>query len=250
MDLQDKVAVITGGSGGLGKATAEAFLAKGSKIAILDLDEGGARELIDNNPGRVKFYKTDVTSEEVVKSNLDEIVQDFGAVNICINCAGFGPSVKTYSSRKGPHPLDHFQNIINVNLVGTFNVLRLAVEKMAANDGEEKGVIINTASVAFMDGQKGQAAYSASKAGIVGMTLPIARDLGDLGIRINVIAPGVMGTPAMLAVPDELRQGLEQKVQFPQRLGYPAEFGLLATQIAENGYLNGETIRLDGAIRM
>ena len=140
--------------------------------------------------------------------------------------------------------------MINVNLVGTFNVLRLAVEKMSANEGEEKGVIINTASVAYMGGQKGQAAYSASKAGIVGMTLPIARDLAEVGVRINVIAPGVMGTPAMLAVPDQLRQGLEQQVQFPKRLGQPEEFGLLATQIAENGYLNGETIRLDGAIRM
>ncbi|MEM1402139.1 MAG: SDR family NAD(P)-dependent oxidoreductase [Pseudomonadota bacterium] len=250
MELQNKVAVITGGSGGLGSAAARAFLAKGARVAIFDLAEGDASILAESFPGAVEFYKTDVTSEEVVKRQLDKVLTDFGSVDVCVNCAGFGPSVKTYSSRKGPHPLEHFQNIINVNLVGTFNVLRLAVEKMTANDGDEKGVIINTASVAYMDGQKGQAAYSASKAGIVGMTLPIARDLAELGIRINVIAPGVMGTPAMLAVPEELRKGLEEQVQFPKRLGLPDEFGLLATQIAENGYLNGETIRLDGGIRM
>ena len=187
---------------------------------------------------------------DYVAANINQVVEDFGSIDVCINCAGFGPSAKTYSSRKGPHPLEQFQSVINVNLVGTFNVLRLAVEKMSANEGEEKGVIINTASVAYMDGQKGQAAYSASKAGIVGMTLPIARDLAELGVRINVIAPGLMGTPAMMAMPEDFRQGLEQLVQYPKRLGQPEEFALLATQIAENPYLNGETIRLDGAIRM
>ena len=250
MNLENKVAVVTGGSSGLGKATVESFLAKGAYVAIFDLNEAGAQELTQQHPGRVNFYKTDVTNEENVQINLDQVVQDFGALNVCVNCAGFGLSIKTYSKRKGAHPLEHFQNTINVNLVGTFNVLRLAVEKMAENEGDEKGVIINTASVAYMDGQQGQAAYSASKGGIVGMTLPIARDLGSLGIRINVIAPGVMGTPPMLAAPEELRKGLEQQVQSPKRLGLPEEFGLLATQIAENGYLNGETIRLDGAIRM
>jgi len=250
MDLQDKVTIITGGSGGLGIAAAKAFLGKGARVAVFDLQEGDAKALAEDNPGLVNFYQTDVTSEEVVANNINQVVADFGSIDICINCAGFGPSAKTYSSRKGPHPLDRFQNVINVNLVGTFNVLRLAVEKMSVNEGEEKGVIINTASVAYMDGQKGQAAYSASKAGIVGMTLPIARDLADLGIRINVIAPGLMGTPAMMAMPEEFRQGLEQLVQYPKRLGQPEEFGLMATQIAENSYLNGETIRLDGAIRM
>ena len=158
MQLADKVTVITGGAGGLGRAAAEAFLAKGGKVAIFDLAADGASDLIEANPDSVRFYQTDVTSEDVVASNLDQVVQDFGSVDICINCAGFGPSVKTYSSRKGPHPLDHFQNILNVNLVGTFNVLRLAVAKMADNESDEKGVIINTASVAYMDGQKGQAA--------------------------------------------------------------------------------------------
>ncbi|MEM8563202.1 MAG: SDR family NAD(P)-dependent oxidoreductase [Pseudomonadota bacterium] len=250
MDLENKVAIITGGSGGLGSAAANAFLEKAACVAIYDLQEGDAPALVEKYPGRVKFYETNVTSEESVSNSINQTVADLGSLDICINCAGFGPSVKTYSKRKGPHPLDHFQNVLNVNLVGTFNVLRLAAEKMADNDGEEKGVIINTASVAYMDGQKGQAAYSASKAGIVGMTLPIARDLAELGIRINVIAPGVMGTPAMLAVPEALRQGLESMVQFPKRLGQPEEFGLLATQIVENGYLNGETVRLDGGIRM
>ncbi|MEM9024802.1 MAG: SDR family NAD(P)-dependent oxidoreductase [Bacteroidota bacterium] len=250
MDLQDKVTIITGGSGGLGIAAAKSFLDKGARVAVFDLQEGEVGSLAEAKPGTIKFYETNVTSEDNVANNINQVIEDFGSIDVCINCAGFGPSAKTYSSRKGPHPLDQFQNVINVNLVGTFNVLRLAAEKMSANEGEEKGVIINTASVAYMDGQKGQAAYSASKAGIVGMTLPIARDLADLGIRINVIAPGIMGTPAMMAMPEEFRQGLEQLVQYPRRLGLPEEFGLLATQIAENAYLNGETIRLDGAIRM
>ena len=250
MDLQNKVTIITGGSGGLGMAAAKAFLAKGAKVAVFDLEEGGAKALAKENAGQLKYYKTNVTREDNVAANINQVMEDFGSIDVCINCAGFGPSAKTYSSRKGPHPLDQFQNVINVNLVGTFNVLRLAVEKMTSNDGEEKGVIINTASVAYMDGQKGQAAYSASKAGIVGMTLPIARDLAELGVRINVIAPGLMGTPAMMAMPEDFRQGLERLVQYPKRLGQPEEFALLATQIAENPYLNGETIRLDGAIRM
>ena len=250
MDLQKKVTIITGGSGGLCMAAAKALLAKGAKVGVFDLEEGGAKALAKENAGQLKYYKTNVTREDNVAANINQVVEDFGSIDVCINCAGFGPSAKTYSSRKGPHPLDQFQNVINVNLVGTFNVLRLAVEKMSANKGEEKGVIINTASVAYMDGQKGQAAYSASKAGIVGMTLPIARDLAELGVRINVIAPGLMGTPAMMAMPEDFRQGLERLVQYPKRLGQPEEFALLATQIAENPYLNGETIRLDGAIRM
>jgi 3-hydroxyacyl-CoA dehydrogenase/3-hydroxy-2-methylbutyryl-CoA dehydrogenase len=250
MDLRDKVTIITGGSGGLGMAAAKAFLAKGAKVAVFDLQEGDAKALAESHPGQVKYYETNVTSEENVATNIDQVVADFGAIDVCINCAGFGPSAKTYSSRNGPHPLDQFQSVINVNLVGTFNVLRLAVEKMSTNEGEEKGVVINTASVAYMDGQKGQAAYSASKAGIVGMTLPIARDLAELGVRVNVIAPGLMGTPAMMAMPEDFRQGLERLVQYPKRLGQPEEFALLATQIVENPYLNGETIRLDGAIRM
>ena len=250
MQLDNKVTIITGGSGGLGIAAAKSFLEKGARVAIFDLQEGDAKALAEENPGKVKFYETDVTSEEVVANNINQVVEDFGAIDICINCAGFGPGTKTYSSSKGPHPLNQFQNVINVNLVGTFNVLRLAAEKMSANTGEEKGVIINTASIAYMDGQKGQAAYSASKAGIVGMTLPIARDLAEFGIRINVIAPGLMGTPAMMAMPEDFRHGLERLTQNPKRLGQPEEFGLLATQIVENSYLNGETIRLDAATRM
>ena len=250
MQLDNKVTIITGGSGGLGIAAAKSFLEKGARVAIFDLQEGDAKALAEENPGKVKFYETDVTSEEIVANNINQVVEDFGSIDICINCAGFGPGAKTYSSSKGPHPLNHFQNVINVNLVGTFNVLRLAAEKMSANTGEEKGVIINTASIAYMDGQKGQAAYSASKAGIVGMTLPIARDLAEFGIRINVIAPGLMGTPAMMAMPEDFRHGLERLTQNPKRLGQPEEFGLLATQIVENSYLNGETIRLDAATRM
>ena len=250
MQLDNKVTIITGGSGGLGIAAAKSFLEKGARVAIFDLQEGDAKALAEENPGKVKFYETDVTSEEIVANNINQVVEDFGSIDICINCAGFGPGAKTYSSSKGPHPLNHFQNVINVNLVGTFNVLRLAAEKMSANTGEEKGVIINTASIAYMDGQKGQAAYSASKAGIVGMTLPIARDLAEFGIRINVIAPGLMGTPAMMAMPEDFRHGLERLTQNPKRLGQPEEFGLLATQIVENSYLTRETIRLDAATRM
>lgn len=250
MDLQNKVAIITGGSGGLGMAAAKAFLAKGAKVAVFDLQEGDARALAEANPGQIKYYETNVTSEENVAANINQVVEDFGSIDVCINCAGFGPSAKTYSSRKGPHPLDQFQNVINVNLVGTFNVLRLATEKMSANEGEEKGVIINTASVAYMDGQKGQAAYSASKAGVAGMTLPLAREMASLGIRVNTIAPGVFETPMMAGMTDEVRDPLIAMVQFPKRLGDPDEYGRLVEHILTNGYLNGETIRLDAAIRM
>lgn len=252
MNLTDKVAVVTGASSGLGRAAMDSLIGKGAKVAIFDLNNDSFENIKAQHGDNVRFYHTDVTNEEEVQENLERVVANFGAINICVNCAGFGTSKKTFSTRNGPFPLDLFKKIIDVNLVGTFNVLRLAVEQMAKNELEDgqRGVIVNTSSVAYMDGQAGQVAYSASKAGIVGMTLPIARDLRSLGVRVNTIAPGIMGTEIVKSAPKELIEGLVAQVQCPSRLGLPSEFGLLVSQIIENNYLNGEVIRLDGAIRM
>ena len=253
MDLQDKVAVVTGGASGLGRATTEAFLAKGAKVVIFDLNEeagnGAAAELGDN----CRFEKVNVADEASVQAAIANVLAGFGALHVAVNCAGIGSAMKTYGS-KGPHSLEIFQKVISVNLVGTFNVTRLAAEAMAKNDpvteDGERGVIINTASVAAFDGQVGQVAYSASKGGVVGMTLPIARDLSSYGIRVNVIAPGIFNTPLMNAAPDAVKLPLVEMTQFPKRLGHPPEYGQLACQMVENGFFNGEVVRLDGSIRM
>ena len=249
MDLQNKVAIITGGSGGLGMAAAKAYLAKGAKVAVFDLQEGDAGALAEANPGQIKYYETNVTTEENVAANINQVVEDFGSIDVCINCAGFGPSAKTYSRRKGPHPLEQFQNVINVNLVGTFNVLRLAVEKMSANEGDEKGVIINTASIAAFEGQIGQVAYTAAKAGIAGMCLTMARDLGPVGIRALAIAPSLFATGLTKGIPDEFAKALTKDAAFPKRLGKPEEFAKLVAAIVENPMLNGQCIRLDAGQR-
>ena len=256
MDVSGKVAVITGGASGLGEATTRSFIAKGGKVAILDLDrqkeraDGLSSELGADN---VAFFATDVTNTDQVKAALEGTVKKFGAIHVNVNCAGLGAAAKTLG-RDGPYPLETFQFIINVNLIGTFNTLRLCSEVMDRNepiteDGE-KGVIINTASVAAFDGQMGQAAYSASKGAVVGMTLPIARDLARNGIRICTIAPGIFNTPLMAMAPDKVRDPLIAMTQFPKRLGVAPEFAAMALHIVENTYLNGETIRLDGGIRM
>ena len=200
----------------------------------------------------VRFQKTDVTNEEQVKDALALVVKEFGTIHICVNCAGIGIGQKTVS-KNGAHELTAFEKVIKINLIGTFNVLRLCAEIMQDNepiDGEERGVIVNTASVAAFDGQIGQVAYSASKGGIVGMTLPIARDLARSGIRCLTIAPGLFMTPLFQAAPPEVIESLEKQVPFPSRLGKPAEYGKLVQSIVENPMLNGEVIRLDGAIRM
>jgi 3-hydroxyacyl-CoA dehydrogenase/3-hydroxy-2-methylbutyryl-CoA dehydrogenase len=253
MDISGKVAVVTGGASGLGKAIVEKLVAEGGSAAIFDLNEAAGNELADQLGDAVIYQAVNVTDEDSVQQAVDHVVEHFGAIHICINCAGIGNAARTVG-KNGVFPLDTFNAVIQVNLVGSFNVLRLAAEKMAVNkptneDGE-RGVIINTASVAAYEGQIGQAAYSASKGGIVGMTLPIARDLASLGIRVNTIVPGLINTPLFNGLPDEAISYLSEQVLYPKRLGRPDEIAHLAASIIENSYINGECIRMDGGIRM
>jgi NAD(P)-dependent dehydrogenase (short-subunit alcohol dehydrogenase family) len=253
MDISGKVAVVTGGASGLGKAIVEKLVAEGAKAAIFDLNEAAGSELAKQLGDAVIYQSVNVTEEASVQQAINNVVETFGAIHICVNCAGIGNAARTVG-KKGVFPLDAFNMVIQVNLVGTFNVLRLAAEKMATNepvneDGE-RGVIINTASVAAYEGQIGQAAYSASKGGIVGMTLPVARDLASLGIRVNTIVPGLINTPLFNGLPEEAINYLSQQVLYPKRLGKPEEIAHLAASIIENTYINGECIRMDGGIRM
>lgn len=253
MQITDKVAIVTGGVSGLGRATTELLLSKGAKVVIFDLNEAQGQGVAAELGANCAFVKVNVADEDSVKAGIEFALGKFGAIHVCVNCAGIGSASKTYSS-KGPHDLGAFTKVIQVNLIGTFNVLRLAAEAMArnepVNDDGERGVIINTASAAAFDGQVGQVAYSASKGGIVGMTLPIARDLSTYGIRINTIAPGIFNTPLMNAAPDNVKMPLIEATQFPKRLGHPPEYALLVASMIENGFFNGEVVRLDGAIRM
>jgi NAD(P)-dependent dehydrogenase (short-subunit alcohol dehydrogenase family) len=252
VDIKDKIVMITGGASGLGLATAKHLAVRGAKIVLLDLNEENLESAPKEIDGETLTFKTNVTEEESVQNAIDQTLEKFGALHGLVNCAGIGSASKTVS-KNGAHPLDYFKLVVEINLIGTFNVLRLAAEAMGKNIPEtdnECGVIINTASVAAFDGQVGQVAYSASKGGVAAMTLPIARDLARMGIRINTIAPGIFDTPMMAMASDEIRKPLIEMTQFPKRLGYPDEFAKLAAQIIENPFLNGETIRLDGAIRM
>jgi NAD(P)-dependent dehydrogenase (short-subunit alcohol dehydrogenase family) len=252
MDLNNKVVVVTGGASGLGLVTCQELAKQGAKIVAFDLNEEAGQALESSLEGNGLFVKVDVTDPASAEAGIAKAVETFGTIDVCINCAGVAPGGKVVG-RNGALPLDRFAQVININLIGTFNVLRLAAEQMAKNEPNadgERGVIINTASVAAFDGQVGQAAYSASKAGVVGMTLPLARDLAPLGIRIMTIAPGIFDTPMMKAMADEVRDPLIQMVQSPKRFGEPEEYASLAIHIINNGYLNGEVIRLDGAIRM
>lgn len=252
MEIKGLTAVITGGASGLGGATAQRLAEHGANVVLLDRDEERGEAHAQTIGAAARFVKADVTDEASVQSALDEAASAFGAVNVLVNCAGVGMAMRTIS-REGPHPLEVFETVIKINLIGTFNCIRLAAAMMAENDPDEegeRGVIVNTASVAAYDGQIGQAAYSASKGGIVGMTLPIARDLSRSGIRVCTIAPGIFDTPLLAALPEAARQSLGQQVPFPPRLGSPAEYAHLAQFIIENSMMNGETIRLDGAIRM
>ena len=247
MEIKDAVAVVTGGASGLGLATTKRLLDAGAHVVVLDLrGEDAVRELGD----RVRFAQADVTDEAAVSNALDT-AETMGTLRIVVNCAGTGNAIRVLS-KDGVFPLDAFRKIVDINLVGTFNVLRLAAERIAKTEliGEERGVIINTASVAAFDGQIGQAAYSASKGGVVGMTLPIARDLASKAIRVVTIAPGLFDTPLLAGLPEPARQSLGKQVPHPSRLGNPDEYGALAVHIVENPMLNGEVIRLDGAIRM
>ncbi|MDV6276903.1 3-hydroxyacyl-CoA dehydrogenase [Rhodococcus erythropolis] len=250
MIVNDSVAVVTGGASGLGLATTKALLADGASVVIIDLPSSNGEAIAKELGDRVRFAAADVTDEAAVTAALD-VAESLGPLRVAVNCAGIGNAVKTVS-KKGAFPLDAFKKVIDVNLIGTFNVLRLAAERISKTepiDGE-RGVIINTASVAAYDGQIGQAAYSASKGGVVGMTLPIARDLASLLIRVNTIAPGLFKTPLLAGLPEAAQASLGQQVPHPSRLGDPSEYGALAAHTVSNPMLNGETIRLDGAIRM
>ena len=252
MKIAGSVAVITGGASGLGRATAERFLGSGGNVALLDLPRSPGADVAKTLGAHALFTPCDVTSADEVTGALAETAAKFGAVHVLVNCAGIGTAEKAYGKR-GPADLAAFTRTIQVNLIGTFNCIRLAAVHMAKNEPNEegeRGVVINTASVAAFDGQIGQAAYSASKGGIVGMTLPIARDLADLGIRVVTIAPGIFDTPLLGTLPEPIRASLAKQVPFPQRLGRADEYAALAVHIIENVMLNAETIRLDGAIRM
>ncbi|WP_206448140.1 SDR family NAD(P)-dependent oxidoreductase [Agrococcus sp. KRD186] len=254
MDMNGQVALVTGGASGLGLATTEALLALGARVVVVDLGgpnptSAAAADAVAEREG-VTFVAADVRDEAQVAAALDA-AEAVGALRLVVNCAGVADAAKVVG-RSGPFALDTFQRVVDINLVGTFNVIRLAAERMAKLEplGEERGVIVSTASVAAFDGQIGQAAYSASKAAVVGMVLPIARELAASQIRVNAIAPGLFATPMLAALPQEARDSLGAQVPHPARLGDPSEFALLVTQIVANPMLNGETIRLDGAIRM
>ena len=260
MDIKDKVAVVTGGASGLGRATVKRLVAAGGKCAIFDMNEEKGNALVADLGESAIFCKVNVVDEESVAAAIATTMDTFGAIHIDCNFAGIGNAMRTMG-KKGPFPLDAFKLIIDVNLIGTFNVLRLCAEQMAKNEPFNKdggrGAIINTASVAAYEGQIGQAAYSASKGGVVGMTLPIARDLAVLGIRVNTIVPGLIATPLMMGGAEELTpeiweflKPLGEQVLFPRRLGDPDEIAHVAQMMVENDYINGECVRLDGGIRM
>ena len=252
MEIKDRVAVVTGGASGLGEATVRNFVEGGAKVSILDLQQEKGQSLSAELGDDAIFCMANVTDEQSVQNAIDKTMEAFGRVHIAVNCAGVGAPAKVLG-KEGPMSIDEFNQVVQVNLIGTMNVIRLAAEKMVANipneDGE-KGVVINTASAAAFDGQIGQPAYSASKAGVVGMTLPIAREFAEYGLRIVTIAPGLFETPMLMALSEKVRISLGKMVPFPNRLGKPVEFAKLARQIVENPMLNGETIRLDGALRM
>jgi 3-hydroxyacyl-CoA dehydrogenase/3-hydroxy-2-methylbutyryl-CoA dehydrogenase len=252
MELKSVIAVITGGASGLGRATAAHLVGAGARVALIDRPAAAGAEVAHALGGGAVFTSADVTSADEVQGALGEARRQLGGLNVLVNCAGIGTAMKTVSKGR-PARLEDFARVIQVNLIGTFNCLRLAAALMAENTPAaegERGVIINTASVAAFDGQIGQAAYSASKGGIVGLTLPVARDLAELGIRVMTIAPGIFDTPLLGTLPEGIRASLGAQVPFPRRLGRAEEFAALAAHIVENVMLNGEVIRLDGAIRM
>lgn len=252
MQINDKVFLVTGAGSGLGAATAKALAAAGAKVVLADLNLQAGEQLAAELGAAACFVETDVAGEASAVNAVNTAISKFGALHGLVNCAGVAPAEKVVG-KEGPHRLESFAKVININLVGTFNMIRLAAEAMLKNAPDasgERGVIINTASVAAYEGQMGQAAYAASKGGIVALTLPVARELARSGIRCMTIAPGIMETPMLLGMPPEVQDSLNKMVPFPTRMGKPAEFAALVRHIAENAYLNGEVIRLDGAIRM
>ncbi|MFH0957618.1 MAG: SDR family NAD(P)-dependent oxidoreductase [Pseudomonadota bacterium] len=252
MKIAGSVAVITGGASGLGEACAGELLNNGANVAILDLDETRHENALPGFLDRTIFFKTDVSDEKSVQNALNATMASFGAIHIVINCAGVGTPAKILG-KNGPMSMDGFNKVVQINLIGTVNMIRLAAAKMVENPGNEdgeKGVIINTASIAAFEGQVGQAAYAASKAAVVGLTLPVAREFADYGIRVVTIAPGLFDTPMARSLPEKVRETLAAAVPFPRRFGKPQEFAVLARHIIENASINGTTIRIDGAIRM
>ncbi|MEA4924260.1 MAG: 3-hydroxyacyl-CoA dehydrogenase [Syntrophomonadaceae bacterium] len=252
MKIEGKTVIVTGGASGLGEAVARRFISAGANVVMIDLNEERGTALADELGSRAAFIQTDIAAPEDVQKAIDFSKDKFGQIDIVVNCAGISSGSKV-AGKKGPHDLAYFKQVIDINLIGVFDVIRLAAFQMlqnVPNDEGGRGVIINTSSIAAFDGQVGQAAYTASKAALAGMTLPLARDLAGDGIRVLTICPGLFDTPMMAKLPEQVRVELAKTVPFPPKLGDPDEFAMLVQQIVENPMLNGETIRLDGAIRM
>ncbi len=252
MEMQGRTAVITGGVSGLGEAAARRLHALGANVVLMDVNQERGNAVCAELGPRAAFARTDVTVTEDVKAGVDLAMERFGAVHFAVNCAGVGSAARVVG-KDGPHDLGYFQKVVQINLIGSFDTIRWAAFHMVKNEPNadgERGVIVNTSSIAAFEGQIGQAAYAASKAGVVGMTLPIARELARSGIRVCTIAPGTFDTALLATVSEEIRASLGKQIPFPPRLGRPLEFALLVQQVIENPMLNGETIRLDGALRM
>jgi NAD(P)-dependent dehydrogenase (short-subunit alcohol dehydrogenase family) len=250
MDVQGISAIVTGGASGLGAATARKLAGEGAHVVIADLQDGAGREVAEEIGG--SYLQTDVTVTQQVQTAVG-VAADLGDLRVLVNCAGIGPPTRTLNREGEPMDLGFFSKVVEINLIGTFNAIRLTAAAMARTEplaSGQRGVIVNTASIAAFDGQIGQAAYAASKGGIVGMTLPVARDLAVLGIRVNTIAPGIIDTPLLAGLPEPARDSLANQVLFPKRLGHPDEYADLAYHLIHNDYLNGETVRIDGGIRM
>lgn len=253
MDLKNKVAVVTGGASGLGRATVEMLHAAGARVAIFDISEEAGKAVAGELGEGAMSRSVNIADDDSIEAGIAGVMEQFGAIHICVNCAGRGGGATKTLGKGGRFPMALFRDVININLVGTFSVSSQAAEMMARNEPEdtgERGVIINAASIAAYEGQRGQVAYSASKGGMISLTLPIARDLAYYGIRIMTVAPGVFDTPILKGITPEVKQGLAKDIPFPARLGDPVEFAGLVRHIVENPYLNGETIRLDAALRM
>lgn len=253
MKLKNKIFIISGGASGLGEATGRYLLSQDAKVAVFDLNKESGEKLEKEFSGSIKFYETNITDDELVAKNVEQVVKDFGQIDGVINCAGIAPPQKVWSAKKGMMSAEFFQKTIDINLVGVMTVIRHAVNQIVNNEPNEdgeRGVIVNTASIAAFEGQVGQTGYASSKSGIVGLTLPLARDLASQGIRVMTIAPGLFLTPMLEGLPEPAKESLVKSTLFPKRLGNPTEYAKLVEHIISNPMLNGETIRLDGGIRL